>query len=532
MIAKDRLVVANRCYAELYGLDPGVIKPGMHAREIFALRIAAGAYCGETPEEYYALLDGPRVSERTDKLRNGRHILVRDRETGDGAWATIQEDVTESFRAAEELAYAARHDALTGLANRAVFKSHLVERLESARHQPFAAMVIDIDGFKEVNDTYGHEVGDGVLGEVARRFEQAHGVALLARLGGDEFALVTTPCASADEVEGMAGRVLETGRRPIELDGRFISLDLSLGVYVVGPDERDASQIMRRLDLALSAAKAGGHNGYKLFEDELERGYVDRYQIARDLKGAIAADQLEVHYQPIFDRRGKRIICMEALARWRHPQRGPVPPATFIPIAEAAGLIGEIGEWVLRRAAADAASWRADITVAVNVSALQAERPDFVDAVLAVLEETSLPAHRLQLEITELILLRADATIEAMLARLRAKGVTFALDDFGTGYASLAYLKMFPIDKIKVDQSFVKDVCKDAHSIAIVSAIVALARGFDAPTTAEGVETAEQFETLRALGVDAMQGYYFSRPKPIREFSPDAIVGEYKISAA
>ena len=272
-----------------------------------------------------------------------------------------------------------------------MFKSHLVERLEGARRQPFAAMVIDIDGFKEVNDTYGHEVGDGVLSEVARRFEQAPEVALLARLGGDEFALVTTPCASADEAQGMAGRLLETGRRPIQLDGRFISLDLSLGVYVVGPDECDESQVMRRLDLALSAAKAGGRNGYELFEDALERRYLDRYQIARDLRGAIAADQLEVHYQPIFDRSGKRIICMEALARWRHPQRGVVPPGIFIPIAEAAGLIGEIGEWVLRRAAADAATWRSDIMVAVNVSALQAERPDFVDAVLAALEETTCP---------------------------------------------------------------------------------------------------------------------------------------------
>ena len=486
-------------------------------------RIAAGVYAGQTPEDYLDLLNGPQDGERIDQLSSGRVLRLRQREMTDGGSVTVFDDITDRIQAAERLNYAATHDSLTGLVNRSVFKSHLAQRLTLEPPTPFAVMLIDIDSFKEVNDTYGHEIGDCALIGFAERLRQCEGVELLARLGGDEFAVVSAS-ASAPEAAAVAGKLLEAGRRPFEFDGRFIALDVSIGAHLLGLGERDVSMAMRRADLALAAAKEAGRNGFNLFDDSLERRYLDRYELARDLKGALRRGELDIHYQPIYDSSGQRVVCMEALARWRHPTRGFVPPATFIPIAEASGLIGELGDWALRRAIRDAELWRDDITVAVNVSSLQAERPDFADSVERALG--GLPPHRLQLEITESILLRVDETILATITRLRELGVTFALDDFGAGYASLAYLKAFPVDKIKIDRAFVKDIESDAHSVAIVGAIVALSRSFAVPSTAEGVETAAQFEALRALGVDSLQGYYFSKPKPIGEFAPTDILAK------
>lgn len=521
--AQARLVVCNHSYAELYDLRLEDFQPGMTARDIYTLRVAAGSYCGPTPEEFLPLIEASVPRERFDRLNNGRIVRVVGRTIAEGGWVTMHEDVTERARAAEELAFAATHDALTGLANRKAFKAHLAAQLAGDRSDAFAVLIVDINGFKDVNDAYGHEIGDGALVELARRFEQASASARFARLGGDEFAVTTAGGCDGAGAVVLAEHLLDAGRQAMHIAGRFVSLDLSVGAHIVAPEERDFSAVMRRVDLALAAAKEHGRNGLALFDDEMERRYVERYQLAHDLRLAAPQNQLEVHYQPIYDRFGKRVVSMEALARWRHPTRGLIPPATFIPLAERAGLIVDIGDWILRRAVADAAKWRPDIVVAVNVSALQVERPDFAERVLAALGHADLGARRLQLEITESLLLRADPEIDAVLRGLRATGVTFAIDDFGSGYASLSYLKKFPVDKIKIDKSFIDDICLNPHSIAIVGAIVALAREFDATTTAEGVELAEQFEVLRAMGVDALQGYYFSRPKPIEAFSAEEI---------
>ena len=521
--ADDRLVVCNHTYAELYDLRLEDLPPGMTARDIYALRVAVGSYCGQAPQDYMQFIEQPAPRERVDRLRNGRILKLRGRPVAEGGWVTIHEDVTESVRATEDLAFAAAHDALTGLANRNAFKIHLDARLAGDRSDGFAVLVVDIRGFKEVNDAYGHEIGDGALVELAGRLEYVAETALLARLGGDEFAIATAQRCDDAAATDLAERLLAEGQRAMQIAGRFVSLDLSVGVYPVAPEERDASAVMRRVDLALGAAKERGRNTLVLFDDEMERRYVERFQLSHDLRLAASQGQLEVHYQPVYDRAGKRVVCMEALARWRHPTRGLIPPAIFIPLAERAGLIVDIGDWILRRAVADAEKWRPDIVVAVNVSALQVERPDFADKVLAVLAHSDLGARRLQLEITESLLLRADPEIDAVLRQLRAIGVTFALDDFGSGYASLAYLKKFPVDKIKIDKSFIDDICRNPHSIAIVTAIVALSREFAATTTAEGVELAEQFEVLRAMGVDSLQGFYFSKPKPIAAFSVDEI---------
>jgi diguanylate cyclase (GGDEF)-like protein len=450
-------------------------------------------------------------------------MLVREKAIEDGGWVAVEEDVTDRARAAGDLAHSALHDSLTQLPNRQAFKNHLAGCLEAGRGRGFAILMVDIDGFKEVNDTYGHEIGDEVLVEVAARLSREAKGHYVARLGGDEFVVVAAG-ESLDSAAAtlIAERLIPAIEQPVEVGGRVISVGLCIGVNLIAAGEREFSRIMRRADLALYAAKNGGRNCVRRFDEEMERQYSDRVQLAQDLREAIAQGQLAVHYQPIVDA-GRGVVCMEALARWRHPSRGPISPATFVPIAEETGLIVTLGAWVLNRACADAATWRKDVVVAVNVSSLQIERPEFVETVLGILERTKLAPHRLQIEITESILLRNNDETNRALDRLRALGVTFALDDFGTGFASLAYLKAFPLGKVKIDKSFVDDICLNKQSIAIVAAIVALARGLDIETTAEGVETQDQYHALRAIGVATMQGYFFGRPQAIGEFDPSAV---------
>jgi diguanylate cyclase (GGDEF)-like protein len=522
--ANRKLVFANRCYAELYGLNAEQLRPGMDIGEVFALRAANGAYGGAAGEGDPKIPYEPTGADRLDHLQSGRTMLVREKAIEDGGWVTVEEDVTERARAAQDLAHSALHDSLTQLPNRQAFKNHLAGCLAAARGRRFAILMADIDGFKEVNDTYGHEIGDEALVEVAARLSREAKGHYVARLGGDEFVVVVAgEWLDAAAATRIAERLIAAIEQPVEVGGRVIALGLCIGVNLIDADEREFSCIMRRADLALYAAKNGGRNCVRRFDEEMERQYSDRVRLAQDLREAIAQDQLAVHYQPIVDAAGRRIVCMEALARWRHPSRGPISPATFVPIAEETGLIVTLGAWVLNRACADAATWRKDVVLAVNVSSLQIERPEFVETVMGILERTQLAPHRLQIEITESILLRNDDETNRALDRLRALGVTFALDDFGTGFASLAYLKAFPLGKVKIDKSFVDDICLNRQSIAIVAAIVALARGLDIETTAEGVETQDQYDALRAIGVATMQGYFFGRPQAIGDFDPSAV---------
>ncbi len=382
-------------------------------------------------------------------------------------------------------------------------------------------MLIDLDGFKYVNDTYGHDIGDQALAEVAARLTLSAANAFVARLGGDEFVVMAncrkceSTCAAA-----LAEDLMRTVRLPLNLDGRRISLTLSIGSVIVEGAGLDATRVLRRADLALLDAKNHGRDRWRMFDADMERRFDERAGLARELREAIEMDGLDVFYQPIVAASDRKIVCMEALVRWRHPTRGMISPTVFVPLAEETGLILQLGEWVMRRACLDAAAWSPDVPVAVNVSSLQISQPDFARGVSRVLATTGLPPRRLQIEITESVLLQRDRQTIAELHALHELGVSFALDDFGTGYASLAYLKSIPLDKVKIDKCFVDDICVDRQSVAIVGAVVALARGLGIVTTAEGVETQEQWDALRAMGVATMQGFFFGKPRPMSELQP------------
>ncbi len=515
--ADRRLIVANSWYARLYDIDPKALVPGMTIAEVYELRIAAGVFAGESAEAYRATLPMQHPQERLDQLTNGRIVYIRSKPTEDGGFVTVQEDVTERTRSNERLAYIALHDHLTGLPNRESFHKEFVATLESCG--ACALVLIDIDEFKSVNDIYGHEIGDRVLIELACRLQEAAPEARIARLGGDEFVALVKAGAGPMDPRALGKKLARSLHAPFACDGRDIKVSASMGAVAVGSEGADPQAIMRRADLALASAKRQGRDRCILFEAQMERDFDARVGLAEQLRAAIAGDELEVHYQPIIDALDGAIVCMEALVRWRHPANGMISPAVFIPLAEESGSIVELGEWVMRRACRDALAWPERTIVAVNVSSLQIARPTFAEEVAAILRETGLPPARLQIEITESVLLQNDAQIIDEFNALRDLGVTFALDDFGTGYASLGYLKDFPLDKIKIDKAFVDDICEKPQSIAIIGATVVLARGLSMIVTAEGVETREQFETLRALGVGTMQGYYFGRPRPVADQS-------------
>ena len=513
------LLVSNRAYAELYDLRPEDIRPGMRVPEIFEKRIAVGAYVS-TPDLYRRYSFRPPYADRVDHLANGRVILVRTKPMDDGGWVTMHEDVTERSKSSERLAHMALHDSLTLLPNSAAFRKHLLERAQASASSTSqeTLLLVDLDGFKNVNDTYGHDIGDKVLIEIAARLYRAAGQHFLARLGGDEFVIMGSQ-EHCDEkcIADFAGMLREEASKPIVLDGRRISLTLSIGAVLLAPEDRDPVSILRRADLALMEAKRQGRARCRIFDAGMERRYDERVHLARDLREAIEHDALEVFYQPIVNAHDRRIIAVEALARWRHREKGMISPAVFIPIAEESGLINQLGLLVLRRACLDAALWPADVQVAVNVSSLQLVQPDFADKVSGILETTGLAPSRLQIEITESVLLENDRRMLSELRRLHERGISFALDDFGTGHASLANLKVVPLDKVKIDKCFVDDICEDAQSVAIVGAVVALARGLGIVVTAEGVETSGQADALAALGVTTMQGYLFGRPVPVAE---------------
>lgn len=515
-----RVVISNEKYAAMYGLATGQIYPGMNAREILELRAARGVYAGHAPQSYIKDAMSRRFNDRrVDHLTDGRSILVNHSVCADGGLVVTHEDITEREQAGRRIAHMALHDELTGLANRALF----METLSSLRREigsTCAAVVvalIDLDDFKPVNDTRGHAAGDAVLRECAARIlREAPDARVVARLGGDEFALAFG-VSEVDEAACLqfAQRIAQALAVAYVFQGHSVEIDACAGVAIVAEPELSPDDMMRRADLALYAAKATGAGVCRLFEPQMELEAMMQRELAADLAAAIANDELVIAYQPVVDADTLQIRQMEALLRWNHPQRGPISPLCFIKLAEETRLIGDLGKWVLRRACADAANWPEHVGVAVNVSPLQLAGDDFTAIALDALNSAGLAAHRLEIEITESVLLQDKGDSLTILHRLRDRGVSIALDDFGTGFSSMSYLTRFPFDRLKIDRSFVMDAPRDPRSAAIIAATVEIARAFDIEVTAEGVETYEQRQTLRAAGVRLMQGYLFGRPAPI-----------------
>jgi diguanylate cyclase (GGDEF)-like protein/PAS domain S-box-containing protein len=445
-----------------------------------------------------------------------RRINIRDQGGEPRYIINVVVDVTERREANEKIAHLAHYDALTDLPNRALFREQIERELGHARKGgKFALLYIDIDEFKGINDSLGHHVGDELLKTVASRIRACiKPDDLIARLGGDEFAVIRTGVSSTDDVLDFVTRLHESIRRPYQCLGHQLSTDASIGVALAPQDGTELDQLIKNADLAMYAAKAGGRRTHRFFEPSMDASAKARLSMEQDLRQAMADGGFELHYQPLVDLTSGEVTACEALLRFRHPERGMVSPAEFIPVAEDTGLITELGEWVLRTACQEAAGWPNHIRLAVNVSPVQLKCQTLALRIASALAASGLEPSRLELEITEAVLIRDDEAALAILHQLRAIGVRIALDDFGTGFSSLSYLKRFPFDKIKIDRCFVSDISEQDGSSSIVQAVVNIAAALHMTTVAEGVETPAQRDLLRKLGCTEMQGYLFSAPKP------------------
>jgi diguanylate cyclase (GGDEF)-like protein len=453
------------------------------------------------------------------KMPNGTVIEVRSGHLPDGSFVQTFTDITKRVEAEAGIARMAAEDPLTGLPNRRVFRATLdAMSRDSAASEigaEFSVLFLDLDRFKVVNDTLGHRVGDVLLQEVATRLRGALTQSdVLARLGGDEFAIVVTSARSREAVGDLARYLTDLISQPYEIDGRRILSSVSIGIAVGRVDGNTADELLMAADLALYAVKAVARGGFRFYQKAMNEEINVRREIEMDLREAIEKNELELEYQPIIELRTNRITGFEALARWRHPVKGMVPPAIFIPVAEDSGLILPLGMWALEQACRSAASWPIDLKVSVNLSPVQFSNPHLSDAIRAILLQTGLEPHRLELEITERLLMENSEKTLSILHRLKQLGVRIAMDDFGTGYSSLSYLRSFPYDKIKVDRSFVSDLAAGTEHVAIVQAVVNIARALGMTTTAEGVETVTQHDFLVALGCDEGQGYRYSAAVP------------------
>jgi diguanylate cyclase (GGDEF)-like protein/PAS domain S-box-containing protein len=519
--ARDgRYVLANRVAEVQFGLSRDAIV-GKTARDLFpkaaadliaadderALQSPDGLFVDESPWQSRAL---------GDRFITVKRIGIPD-QTGETRYLiNVVDDVTERRLADEKIAHLAHYDALTDLPNRVLFREQIERELRRlSGGEQFALLYIDVDEFKGINDSLGHHVGDELLKAVAGRIRGCiRETDLVARLGGDEFAVIQTAVGTVDDVVEFVTRIHEAIRRPYQCLGHQLSTDASIGIALAPRDGTDLDQLIKNADLAMYGAKADGRRTYRFFEPAMDASAKARLAMEQDLRQALADGGFEIHYQPLVDLADNEVTGCEALLRWRHPERGMVSPAEFVPVAEDTGLIVELGEWVLRTACAEAATWPAHVRLAVNVSPVQLKCQTVALKIASALAASGLPASRLELEITEAVLIRDDETALAVLHQLRAIGVRIALDDFGTGYSSLSYLKRFPFDKIKIDRCFVSDIAEIDGSSAIVQAVVNIAAARNMTTTAEGVETLQQKEILRGLGCTEMQGYLFSAAKP------------------
>jgi diguanylate cyclase (GGDEF)-like protein len=515
----ERLIVCNRRYIEMYGLSPDVVKPGLSFRDLIAYRKQTGSFKGDVDGFCSSVLRNValgKVTHNVVETAEGHSIQIVNQPLADSGWVTTHEDITERIRTEERITHLAHYDALTDLPNRVLFHERLKRELAHiVPGEQLAVHYIDIDEFKSVNDSLGHLIGDELLKSVAVSLSRCVTAPnFVARLGGDEFAIVQIAVKSHADVTDLVDRVLDAIREPYECLGHQLTTDASIGIALAPEHGVDLDQILKNADLAMYAAKSAGRRTYRFFEPDMDAQIKARRKLEVELRQAITDEALEVYYQPCVSLSDDSITGCEALVRWQHFERGMISPAEFIPIAEETGLINQLGEWVLATACAEAATWPGDIRLAVNVSPVQFKSGTLALKIVAALAASGLPASRLELEITEAVLIRDDEAALAILHQLRKIGVRIALDDFGTGYSSLSYLQRFPFDKIKIDRCFVNDITEPGGSSGIVQAVVNIAAERHMTTTAEGVETQQQMELLRALGCGEMQGYLFSPAKP------------------
>jgi diguanylate cyclase (GGDEF)-like protein/PAS domain S-box-containing protein len=527
LVVKDahsgRYVFINRAGEELLGVSKDQLI-GRLSREVFSRdqadvidardREALKSGQLEIKSNVIHTIDG-RVRDVISK-----RVAIGDKGRKPEYLLNVIEDVTERKRNETRIAHLAHHDPLTDLPNRAALNQRLATTLEraSASGEKFAVLCIDLDRFKEVNDLYGHGAGDSVLLDISHRMQTAAADAFLARAGGDEFMAICTEATKPTAVTALAERLVAAVAGDIDCEGRKVRVGMSVGVAMFPDDGSDSVTLLRNADAALYRAKAAGRGAIRFFEAEMDRMLHDRRALQADLALAVSRNELQIYYQPQAQVAGQ-IVGFEALLRWDHLRRGFIPPGTFIPLAEESGLIDAIGEWVLREACREAASWRKPLQIAINLSPVQLRHGDLVSLLHSVLLETGLSPDRLVIEITEGALMDDYSRAVSLLRRIKALGVRIAMDDFGTGYSSLSYLQSFPFDKIKIDQTFISNLDRNAQSAAIVRAVLGLGRALSLTTVAEGVENQQQLAILRREGCDEMQGYLIGRPQPIADYA-------------
>jgi diguanylate cyclase (GGDEF)-like protein len=519
--AEQRLIVWNQRFLAIFGLAPEKVTVGMTLTEIFDIVSTRSNPFRQTPEvirtELNRMLAAKRPVITLRELTDGRFLSIMHEPVPGGGLLSTFEDVTERRLAEDKVAHMARHDALTNLPNRRLFREQLEHTLGRLhRGEQAAVLSIDLDRFKHVNDTLGHPVGDELLIAVARRLRECtREEDIIARFGGDEFVIVQVAAnLKPAEASALASRIVDVVGAPFDIGGQQVVVGASIGIAMAPADGTDPDQLLKNADLALYRAKLDGRGTYRYFEAEMDARAQARRTLELDLRAAIARGEFELHYQPILDLRTNMVVSVEALVRWNHPERGRVNPLDFIPLAEETGLIVPIGEWVLRQACGEAARWPRHVSVAVNLSPAQFKSRGLMSTIVNAVAISGLEPRRLELEITESVLLQDGEATLATLHGLRQFGVRISMDDFGTGYSSLSYLRSFPFDKIKIDSSFIKELATRNDSMAIVRAVTGLGKSLGITTTAEGVETSEQLTLLRAEGCSEIQGFLFSRPLP------------------
>jgi diguanylate cyclase (GGDEF)-like protein len=519
-----RLVICNQKFLTMYRLENEDIKPGTTLQHILERRAAHGTFGGDPTHYADDLTNSVKAGFSTTQfleLGDGRTIAIVRQLLPNGGWVATHEDVTERRQQEMKIAHMARHDALTDLPNRVLLRERLNDALAQVeRGQKLAVLYLDLDLFKNVNDSLGHPTGDELLRQVGDRLRCCvKDTDTISRVGGDEFFIIQTNLNDATDAERMARRISEAVREPYDLHGHQVVIDASIGIAVAPTDGTDANELLKNADMALYGAKADGRGVYRFFEPHMDANMRDRRALEVALRQAFDDNEFELYYQPIINLDTDEVRCCEALLRWHHPERGMVSPVDFIPVAEEIGLIVALGERVIRWACEDAAKWPNHICVAVNLSPTQLASKNLLPTVLSALASSRLEPQRLELEITEAVLMQNSEATLRTLHQLRDLGIRISMDDFGTGYSSLSYLRSFPFDKLKIDRCFIKGLGDSAESGAIVQAVAGLADSLGMTTTAEGVETRAQLDRVRDLGCTDVQGFFYSPPVPCRELA-------------